>query len=181
MQKKLSKPPYRAENNIWLTEALFYEKSIEKPEDRRPYEPVFSLYDDRPGLINARTTFVSLRDPTGRKWALTYLGDWNHWLRLMKCPWFREAVEIWITELNQQFKSEAISVAYEIMKGENGAQALAAAKFLSSEEWDKQTKGRPSKAALEGQLKKAAQALSVEDEDLKRIGLKVINGGKGAN
>ena len=170
--------PYRGVNNMWLTEAIFYERSIEKPVAYRSREPVFSLYDDRSGLINARTTFVNLRDPTGRKWALTYLGDWNHWLRLIKCNWFREAYDIWIVELNQQFKSEAVAVAYEIMKGENGAQALAAAKFLTSEEYDKQTRGRPSKQTLEGELKKAAQALTVEDEDLARIGLKVINGGK---
>ena len=177
MHKK-DNPPYRGVNNMWLTEAIFYERSIEKPVAYRSREPVFSLYDDRPGLINARTTFVNLRDPTGRKWALTYLGDWNHWLRLIKCNWFREAYDIWIVELNQQFKSEAVAVAYEIMKGENGAQALAAAKFLTSEEYDKQTRGRPSKQTLEGELKKAAQALTVEDEDLARIGLKVINGGK---
>lgn len=181
MTRKIDKPPYRGENNIWLTEAIFYERAIEKPRDKWACEPVFSLYEDRPGLINARTTFVNLRDPTGRKWALTYLGDWNHWLRLMKCPWFREAYDTWISELNLQFKSEAISKVYEILHGENGAQALAAAKFLSSEEWDKKARGRPSKAELDGELKRAAQALSVEDEDLKRIGLKVINGGKGAN
>jgi hypothetical protein len=65
------------------------------------------------------------------------------------------------------------------MKGENGAQALAAAKFIATGEYDKSSRGRPSKAELDGKLKEAAQALSVEDEDLKRIGLKVINGGKG--
>jgi len=179
--RKLIKPPYRGENNIWLTESLFYERSINRTKDAMACEPVFSLYEDRPGLINARTTFVNLRDPTGRKWALTYLGDWNHWLRLMKCSWFREAYDAWIAELNQQFKSEAITRVYAILQGDNGAQALAAAKFLASEEWEKKSRGRPSKAEMDGELKRAAQALTVEDEDLKRIGLKVINGGKGAN
>lgn len=174
----MQKPPYRGLNNIWLTEAIFYERAIEKPAANRTHEPVFSLYDDRPGLINARVTFVNLRDPTGRKWALTYLGDWNHWLRLMKCGWFRAAVDTWTTELNLQFKSEAIARALEIMGSENGAQALAAAKFIASEEWDKKTAGRPSKAALDGELKRVAEAMSVEDEDLARIGLKVIKGGK---
>jgi hypothetical protein len=151
---------------------------VNVPKARWRIEPVFDLYDERPGLINCRTTFVNLKDPTGRKWALTYLGDWNHWLRLMRCQWFREAYETWITELNLQLKSEAISIAIEIMKGENGAQALAAAKFIATQEYDKSTKGRPSKAAVEGELKRAAEALSQEDEDLKRIGLTVIAGGK---
>ena len=177
--KKLTKYPYKGESGAWLTEAIFYQTTFDRPKDRLKYEPVFDLYDDRPGLINCRTTFVNMKDPTGRKWALTYLGDWNHWLRLMKCAWFREAYEVWITELNLQLKSEAIAVALEIMKGENGAQALAAAKFIATGEYDKSSRGRPSKAELDGKLKEAAQALSVEDEDLKRIGLKVINGGKG--
>lgn len=176
--RELVKPPYRAENNIWLTEALFHNRASLKPQSQWTYKPIFDLYDDRPGLINARTTFVNLRDPTGRKWALTYLGDWNHWLRLMKCPWFREAYEIWISELNTQLKSEAIAIAYEIMKGENPAQALAAAKFIAGKEYEKAGRGRPSNAEVTGELKKAAEALSVEDEDLSRIGLKVIDGGK---
>lgn len=176
--RKLTKPPYKGENGIWLTEALFHEKASEKPVSYRSIEPVFSLYDDRPGLINCRTTFVQMKDPTGRKWALTYLGDWNHWLRLWKCKWFREAYDAWITELNLQLKSEAIAKALEIMNGENGAQALAAAKFIATAEYDKAGRGRPSKQEREGELKRATEALTVEDEDLKRIGLTVIEGGK---
>lgn len=176
--RKLTKFPYKAENGIWLTEAIFWERATEKPLSLRTHEPIFSLYDDRPGLINCRTTFVNLRDPTGRKWALTYLGDWNHWLRLMKCKWFREAYDTWITELNLQLKSEALSKVLEIMNGENAGQALAAAKYMASAEYDKPGRGRPSKAEREGELKRAAQALEVEDEDMVRIGLKVINGGR---
>lgn len=162
---------------MWLTEALFYERVFDRAKDRLICEPKFSLYDNRPGLINCRTTFVDLRDPTGRKWALAYLGDWNHWLRLMRCPWFREAYDTWISELNLQLKSEAIAVALEIMKGENGAQALAAAKFIAGEEYNKSGRGRPSKAEITGELKRATQVIEQEDEDLKRIGLKVIQGG----
>jgi len=176
--KKLDKPPYKGESGVWLTEALFYQKTFDRPKHRLICRPVFDLYDERPGLINCRTTFVDLKDPTGRKWALTYLGDWNHWLRLMRCQWFREAYEVWIAELNLQLKSEAIAKALEIMGGENGAQALAAAKFIATQEYDKSTRGRPSKQELDGELKKAAQALSIEDEDLARIGLSVIKGGK---
>jgi hypothetical protein len=96
----------------------------------------------------------------------------------MKCVWFREAYDVWITELNLQLKSEAVAKALEIMNGDNGAQALAAAKFIATQEYDKHTKGRPSKAQVEGELKRVAETMAVEDEDLKRIGLTVINGGK---
>lgn len=179
---KLTKPPYRSpENNIWYTEALFYNRAIEKPKGRWPIEPLFDLYDDRPGLVNCRTTFVALKDPTGRKWALTYLGDWTHWLRLMRCPWFREAYESWIVELNLQLKSEAINKIMELMSSENPSQALAAAKFIATKGYDQTPRGRPSKAEVDGEVKRAAEALAVEDEDMQRIGLKVIEGGKRGN
>lgn len=81
---------------------------------------------------------------------------------VMRCQWFRDAYEVWITELNLQLKSEAIAKALEIMNGENGAQALAAAKFIATAEYDKNIRGRPSKQELEGQLKKAAEALTFD-------------------
>lgn len=176
--QKLTKFPYKASNGIWLTEAIFWERANDKPVSQRTHEPIFSLYDDKPGLVNCRTTFVNFKDPTGRKWALTYLGDWNHWTRLMRCKWFREAYDSWIMELNAQLKSEALSKVMEIMQGENSAQALAAAKYIASAEYDKVGRGRPSKSEMEGELKRAAEAVAVEDEDLARIGLTVINGGK---
>ena len=117
--KRLKSPPYKGDSGVWLTEALFYQKTFDRPKHRLICAPVFDLYDERPGLINCRTTFVNLKDPTGRKWALTYLGDWNHWLRLMKCAWFREAFEIWISELNLQLKSEAIAKAICAAGGPN--------------------------------------------------------------
>lgn len=178
---KLTRPPYKGANGAWMTEALFYDLTSTKASQKLTYEPLFTLYEDRPGLINCRKTFVGLRDPTGYKWALTYLGDWNHWLRLMRCTWFREAYEVWIAELNTLLQSEAVAKVREIMDGENAGQALAAAKFMATKEYDKNKRGRPSKEELQGKLKQAAEAMSREDEDLARIGLTVIDGGKVAN
>lgn len=175
---KLSKPPYKGANGGWMTEALFYDFSSLKASGKVVYEPVFSLHEDRPGLVNCRKTFVDLRDPTGYKWAMTYLGDWNHWLRLMRCHWFQEAYEIWIAELNMLLKSEAVAKVREIMLSENPSQSLAAAKFMATKEYDRATRGRPSKEEVKGELRKAAEAISIEDEDLARIGLQVITGGK---
>lgn len=175
---KLTKPPYKDPQGRWYTQALFWEPLQDKAEHLWRIEPIFTLYADRPGLISARKTFVAMEDPTGRKWALTYLGDWEHWLRLMKAQWFRDAYEVWIAELNEHLKSKAISKILEIMGSENGAQSLAAAKFIAQEEYNTKKRGRPTKQELQGELKRAVQQLEVEDEDLERIGLKVIQGGK---
>lgn len=172
------RPPYKDKQNRWLTQALFYEPNQERNPGVEPFDPIFTLYEDRPGLISGRKTFVELRDPTGRLWAEKYLGDWNHWLRLLKAPWFQAALEVWQAELREVLRAEAFQKIYSMMSDVNPAQALAAAKFIATEEIDKHRVGRPSKAVLKGELKREVEKFTVEDEDMERIGLKVIQGGR---
>lgn len=168
-------PPYKNSTNSWLTQALFWEKMILRPSSERHHPVVFSLYDDKSGLVNARRTFVDLGDPTGYKWAMQYLGDYEHWKALCKCKWFQEALEVWMHELRMKIQSEALDVIRETAKGEsNPAQALAAAKYLAGFEWDKASRGRPSKSELTGELKRQAKLLEAEDDDFERIGLKLV-------
>lgn len=168
------KPPYRTENNVWYTQALFWELVINKPIDQRLFEPVFSLYDDKPGLVNCRKTFVELGDPTGYKWAIRYLGDYEHWKRLTRCSWFKDAYDVWMNELKMKLQSEALDTIRGISQSENPAQALVASKYLASFEWEKKGRGRPSKEEVQGELKQAAKMLSEEDKDFERIQLKVV-------
>ena len=175
------KPPYKDKQNRWLTQALFYEPNLDRNPGCTPFDPIFTLYSDRPGLISGRKTFVELRDPTGRRWAEKYLGDWEHWLRLLKAPWFQTALEVWQAELREVLRSEAFARIYSAMDSENPAQSLAAAKFIATEEFHKDKAGRPSKEKLHGELKRAVEQFTIEDEDMERMGLKVIKGGKGGN
>ena len=169
------KPPYKSPNNTWYTQALFWDKVIDQPLEHRILEKtVFSLYDDKEGHINCRKTFVELNDPTGYKWAMKYLEDYEHWKRLMKCKWFQDAYDVWITELKTKLRSTALDKIQEIAENGQPAQALVASKYLASFEWEKAGRGRPSKKEIEGQLKVAAKMLEAEDEDALRIGLKVV-------
>ena len=102
------KPPYKAPNNTWYTRALFLEIAQLQKKDDRPIQPVFTLRHDKEGLINGRKTFVELGDPTGYKWAMKYLGDWDHWLVLEQCTWFKEALAEWRRELDSKIASEAM-------------------------------------------------------------------------
>lgn len=168
--------PYRSEKGHWLSTILFYETHADRYNDK--WQPVFTLNKDHPGLINARKTFVELCDPTGYKWAMLYLGDYAHWLHLLKQQFFRDAYETWMDELNMKLKSEAIARLQEIAKSDT-AQATVANKYLASREYDKAERGRPSKSEITGELKRAVQMSEMERDDLERIGgLKVINGGK---
>lgn len=136
-------------------------------------KPIFTLHIERPGYICIRNTFVELGDPTGYKWAIKYLGDYEHWKTLMKCKWFQEAYEVWINELETKVRSDALEIIQKIAQEGLPTQSLVAAKYLASFEWKKGERGRPSKSELQGELKRAAQALTVEDDDANRIGLKL--------
>lgn len=168
------KPPFKNSSNQYYTAQLFWEKSIDLPIDLRIIEPVFSLYDDKPGLVNARKTFVELNDPTGYKWAQRYLGDYEHWTRLMKCKWFAEAYDRWMEEMKMKLRSEALESIRRIASEASDAQALVASKYLAGFEWEKKERGRPSKNELSGELKRQARILSDEDADMERIKLKVV-------
>ncbi len=159
-------------SNGWLTEALFWDRMVIKTEETRKYKPRFTLNHDKDGYINARKSFVELGDPTGYKWAMEYLGDWMHYLALCKCKWFKEALVGWQEELRIKVQSEALDVIRKVAASDD-KQAAVAARYLAEYGWEKKpsTRGRPSKAELQGELKKAVEVLSVEDEDAKRIGL----------
>jgi hypothetical protein len=166
----LLKPPYRNAVNARYTRLLFWEQWHVLEKSLQTIEPPFTLYDDKPGKINARTTFVELGDPTGYKWAIKYLGDYEHWKFLMRCTWFQEAYEVWLNELKMKIRSENLDIIREIAKNDDlPAQKLVAAKYLASFEWEKSSRGRPGKAELQGELKRAAQALEAEDDDWNRI------------
>jgi len=167
--KRLPGPPYKNANNVWLRGTLFYENWTVQRYDA-VWCPVFSLYEDKPGLINARKTFVALRDITGYKWAMAYLGDWAHWLALMKHQWFRDAYEVWVAELRMLLRSEALARIEEIAQTD-GQQKLPANRYLAGFEWEKNNRGRPSKEEMAGELRKQAKVLESEEDDAQRIGL----------
>lgn len=154
---------------------------FEIKEEDRVVHPVFSLYSDIDGLINARETFIQEGDPTGYKWAMKYLKSWEHFEQLMEAGWFRKAYEKWMQELKSKLQSEALEKIKEIAS-EDSSQALAAAKYLATHEWENKPRrglGRPTKDQITGELKKAVQVLTEEDLDAQRMGLTLIKGGKG--
>lgn len=173
---KINKPPYKSVNGMWYTEAIFFDRMSNKPQSVWIIEPVFTFFDTKKGYINGQETFLELGDPTGYAWALKYLGDYNHWVRLMKTSWFPEVVAVWKEHLATKLRSDALWKVREIASGDS-TQALAAAKYLAEEGWIKSTKGRPSQEAINKELKQLTKAAQAEDDDAVRIGLKVVNGG----
>lgn len=162
---------------------------MRKLEETRTIEPLFSLNQDLPGLVNARKTFLELNDPTGYLWTQRYLnGDYKHWEALMRCKWFIEEYDSWLVELKTKFKIAALQQIMKIASGQSEEPAstvLQANKYLATAQWEKAAydRGRPSKEQMKGELAKAVKTLEAEKEDEDRISqstsLQVIQGGKG--
>lgn len=171
--KKLLTPPYKGDSGAWYTQQLFIEPWNLLDPDKRVCEPIFSLHSDKPGLINARSTFVALMDPTGYRWAMKYLGSWQHFERLSKCTFFAEALDGWLEEIRIKQVSEAVNRIRAIAE-DGSAQAINANKYLAEEGWKKPNRGRPSKEALTGELKRQARVVAEHTEDALRIGLKAV-------
>jgi hypothetical protein len=172
-------PPYKSKTGGFYTAALFLEGPRGAPEDERPIPAVFSL-TGREGYVDARKTFVALEDPTGYQWSQTYLKSWPHFQILLKSKWFREHYEDWLEELKIIIKQRALLKIKEIAAGDS-AQALPAAKYLATADWEKAThnRGRPSREEVRGELAAAVRQLNDTDKDIERIGgLTLIQGGK---
>lgn len=171
-------PPYKAVNNAALMRALFWELDAIDPHPT--YNPVFCLFGEKPGMISCQNTFLELRDPTGYKWAMKYLKDWNHFKRLLKTSYFGDAYKTWSDQLSTMLRQEAVEKVQKLMGSDKETISLAAAKYIAEEGWKEKPKaaskrGRPSKAEVKGKLEEEVKLSKEETEDLKRIGLVVDN------
>lgn len=162
--------PLRGGNRNFLTASLFVEiwEQTAQTLKAADVEPVFSLRG-RPGYIDARQTFLDLRDPTGVRWAETYLEGVNHLNRLLETSWFSDAWEDWQADLARMIQSEAMQKIIDIAAGSSPA-AFQAAKWLAGQEWTRRKgAGRPSKSELRGALAREVKAATEHENDLARI------------
>lgn len=167
------KPPYKNENNQRYSKQLFLEKWRELPLESRTVEPAFTLYYPKDGLICLREEYVNDADPSGYKTAIRLFGEYAYWKYLMGIPWFREAVAVYDEELEAKLYSEGLDKIREMATGDD-AKALKAAEYLANGRFKKEAgpkRGRPSRAEVEGNLKRATEEKTEVEEDAARIRL----------
>jgi hypothetical protein len=165
---------FKASNGKYYTRQLFWEEWINLMQSERVGEPPFSLFSDKPGMLNFGAKYVELEDPTGYKISQELLDGYRMWQVLMKCKWFQAAKKVWDEELDAKLASSAISQIKELAESGPPAQQLAAAKYLANKEHRKDSshgKGRPSKAQVEAEAQKEAALDRVYQDDLERIRL----------
>ena len=181
MAKSPPSPFRHPVTNVRYTRLLFWDQHQLLPIDSRTREPLFTLHHDKEGLTNLRRSYVALGDPTGYKLAQLHLEDYSHWQLLMKCPWFKEAKEIWDVELDAKLASEGldtIKLYADGIEGLSPAVQLTAAKYLADKAYKKNAapskgpgRGRPTKEEVEGNLKIDTAAAAELEADLARIRL----------
>lgn len=180
--------PFRGRTNKLRTSGLFLEPTLKIQGD-----PEFCLYtilsDGRNpravGLISARDTYISMNDTTGYSWAMKYLEDYDHFMKLMGVDWFKETVGNWNKQIAARDRAEAIRTLKALSKDEGVSHGVrvSAAKYVAEEGWKKaevkRSAGRPSKQAVTKEVKEAARKLTAVESDAERIGLKLVGGTAG--
>lgn len=171
----------KGDGNQWLTRGLFADmirafKGPEISQEEIANAPYWldtnEAGDSRPTM---RVEYIKLGQLTGVKLYNKYFGGYPHFQRLMDAAWFRESFEAWQKELHADLKAKAFQVIQEIAE-QGGAQGLAANKYIieALDEPKTSGRGRPSKEEVQGELKKQIRIHSEQDDDAKRVGLRLV-------
>lgn len=142
----------RSDNGIMKTEGLFLEAAskIEAMANRLPPEPVYTLKDyDHKGYPSMYLIYMD--SATEYEAAMRLLGSWRHWNKLVKAPFFKPYIEEWREERKHREDAIARTALLESIVDGN----VSAAKTIL-DEGKRKGAGRPTKAEVEGELKKAA-------------------------
>lgn len=151
-------------NNQHLTKALFVEYgggpfSLRKKDHGTDYYSLYRLYLDK-------------NDPTEYEFALSVLGDWEHWEILCRAPFMQEYLDKWRAELEVR----SISNLYERLKNdaldESSKSSASSAKYLIDkfEKKEKKPVGRPPQNRPREEMPSIHTSFK---EDFERINKKV--------
>lgn len=167
MEVKLDKDKMKDEKGRYIVQGLFL-------EDKYNHEMALFTFDGEHKLYKGKT-FYSLKklyleemDPKEYLFARLYCFDWDHWKRMCKNKIIRRHIDQWREELELKLVSEGVGSLIHLALNENSYQA---AKFLAERGWDKSERGRPSKEAVQGELKRRADEEADYNEDFEMIKL----------
>jgi len=111
------------------------------------------------------------------EFAKEVLGGWGHWNAIVKNKLFTNLVSRWRLEKEVELQAKAYSAMIHTAMFE-GSKGTTAAKFLAEKGWKGTGRGRPSKEEVERERKQQAALMDEFTEDLERIGLTALDGGK---
>ena len=136
---------------------------LEKPEGTYPsLKKMYLAFDHVPGFEY--------------EFAMTVFGSWDHWAKLCNISQLRGDIQEWRDELDIKLKCESMK-AMMLAAKDNDAKGVNAAKYLAEKGYESK-RGRPSKAEVERETKIQAGVNKELKDDMERIGLRVVEGGK---
>lgn len=110
------------------------------------------------------------------EFATDIFGSWDHWLKIVESKMLKDYIQSWRDELDVRIKAQALKAMMHASR-DNDAKGINAAKYLADKGYVSR-RGRPSKAELERERKIQAGAVKELNDDMERIGLKVVEGNK---
>lgn len=169
----------------YRTQSLFWE--YRKANLIEDYPPIFTIKDrqhtvDGVTYPSLKLIYMSYEHVPGYEYdfAMDVFGSWEHWIVLSEKSLLKTLIKEWRDELEIKLRAKGIRQLIQ-MASENDPKGLQASKFLSDRGWvqkDNKTRGRPSKEEIERERVQQANIRDNLSEDMERLGLKVVEGGK---
>lgn len=149
---EIDKSKFKDERGKYITQGLFL-------EDRYNTELAYFTFDGEDKeykgqkFLSLKRLYLEHSDPVEYDFANTYLYDWGHWQRMCNNSLISKHIEVWREELRLKLMSDGVALL--ISMAEEG-KSYQAAKYLTDNGWDKGEVGRPTKEAVQGELKRRA-------------------------
>lgn len=146
-------------------EPVFTTKSYDLQKEDKLYpslKKIYLTYDHIPGFEY--------------EFALDVFGSWEHWQKLANSQGLKDLIQEWRDELDIRIKAQSLK-AMMLAARDNDAKGVNAAKYLAEKGYSSK-RGRPSKEEVEREKRIQAGANKELTEDMERIGLQVVKGGK---
>lgn len=156
---------FKSSQGVYLTKQLFYEVCSDKSSALYTLKD-YDLTVDGVTYPSILRLFVSEGDETGFIFAKKYFDSWKHYKKLLQAPWFSNVIVEAKEELSVKQAAEALlQVSKKARDGD-----LRANQYLLEKKWvDKDSVGRPSKAAIKEEANKLFQQSDLVSEDAARI------------
>ncbi len=151
-------------NNVQMSRALFSDVTVSEYN-------ILSLEDKTSGLPCLRDLYMelTLEDPTEYNFAVTVFNTWDFWENLSSSSVIQPVIDKWRKE--NMIRQKMVAVKALKQEAANGKSKATAAKWLFDNGF---TAPKPKKEEIKTINKKID---SSTNDDMKRLGLNVIDGG----
>jgi hypothetical protein len=173
-------PQMRSTNGRHLTRSLFLETESQHVKDLGVCSPLFTLKDrnmEKNGktYYSLKNIYMSYDHVPGYEYqfAQDVFGSWEQWQLLCNsADLVKEHIDGWKDEQAIKLQARALEAMFKTAMFE-GSKGTPAARYLADKGWQVK-RGRPSKDEVEREKKIAAGVEKEINEDLERLGWKVV-------